>query len=266
MHNTAQTKNNGQIQKWEDLDATSSDLSGVRGFLETQLRRYRVVGYLIALIPLYLLGTLVMAISITPGIIFFDFMRQVTKGLPEYFRLFLLAWTIIAAYFVYGFTLIFVVPFFNFILPFRIKPFRGGYYSISSIPWYIHNALTYIVRYTFLEFVTPTPLNPLFYRMMGMKIGKRVHINTTNISDPALIEIEDGVTIGGSAHIVAHYASKGYLVVKPVKIRKKATIGLKATIMGDVEIGEGAVIGPHEVVLPKSRVPAGRKPDKSNNA
>jgi serine acetyltransferase len=30
--------------------------------------------------------------------------------------------------------------------------------------------------------------------------------------------------------------------------------------MGDVEIGEGAAIGPHEVILPKSRLPAGRKP------
>jgi len=30
--------------------------------------------------------------------------------------------------------------------------------------------------------------------------------------------------------------------------------------MGGVEIGEGAAIAPHEVVLPKSRIPAGRKP------
>ena len=133
---------------------------------------------------------------------------------------------------------LFVIPLFNFLLPFRLKPFRGGYYSLVTVPWYFHNAFTYIVRYTFLEFVTPTPLNILFYRMMGMKIGKGAHINTTNISDPALIEIEDKVTIGGSVHIIAHYASKGYLIVERVKIQKGATVGLKATIMGDVEIGE----------------------------
>ncbi len=145
-------------------------------------------------------------------------------------------------------------------MPFRLKPFRGSYYSLTSVPWYFHNAFTYIVRYTFLEFITPTPLNLLFYRLMGMKIGRGAHINTTNISDPCLIEIEDKVTIGGSVHIIAHYASHGYLIVEPVKIRKGATVGLKATIMGDVEIGEGATIAPHEVVLPKSRIPAGRKP------
>ncbi|MCK5104746.1 MAG: hypothetical protein KAR17_18110, partial [Cyclobacteriaceae bacterium] len=99
----------------------------------------------------------------------------------------------------------------------------------------------------------------LFYKMMGMKIGKHAHINTTNISDAAMIEIGDKVTIGGSATIFAHYASKGYLVVEPVKIKAGATIGIKATVMGDVEIGEGAMIGPHEVVMPKTRIPAVKK-------
>ena len=167
---------------------------------------------------------------------------------------------LILSYFIYGLTLIFVIPLFNFLMPFRLRPFRGGYYSIATVPWYFHNAFTYIVRYTFLEFVTPTPLNILFYRLMGMKIGKGAHVNTTNISDPCLIEIEDKVTIGGSVHIIAHYASHGYLIVAPVTIRKGATVGLKATIMGDVDIGEGATIGPHEVVLPKSRISPGRKP------
>ena len=100
----------------------------------------------------------------------------------------------------------------------------------------------------------------LFYRLMGMKIGKGAHINTTNISDPAMIEIGDHVTIGGSVYIIGHYASKGFLIVDKVYIGKGATVGLKATIMGDVQIGEGAVVGPHEVILPKSRIPAGRKP------
>jgi len=95
---------------------------------------------------------------------------------------------------------------------------------------------------------------------MGMKLGKNAHINTTNISDPGMIEIGDNVTIGGSVYIIAHYASKGFLIVEKVKIHDNVTIGLKATIMGAVEVGEGAMIGPHEVILPKTKVPAGRKP------
>jgi len=257
------SKENTEKKKIEDVDASTSERGGLAGLLESALRRFRVLSYLIALIPLYLMCILAMSIAATPAVLFYNFMATLTIGSAQILYYASCAFGLVTGYFIYGLTLIFVVPLFNFLLPFRLKPFRGGFYSLASIPWYFHNALAYVVRYTFLEFITPSPLNVLYFRMMGMKIGKGVHINTSNISDPALIELEDKVILGGSVHIIAHYASKGYLVVERVKIRKGVTIGLKASIMADVEIGEGAVIAPHEVVYPKSRIPAGRKPLKS---
>ena len=97
--------------------------------------------------------------------------------------------------------------------------------------------------------------------MMGMKIGKGSHIITTNISDPCMIEIGNNVTIGGSAHNFAHYNSQQYLIVAPVKIGNRVTIGLKATIMGDVEIGDDVIISANEVVFPKSRIASVKKPE-----
>ncbi len=82
-----------------------------------------------------------------------------------------------------------------------MKPFRGPWYSFGAIPWFIHNALTYMVRYTFLEFLTPSPLNILFYRMMGAKDRQRRRHQLNNISDPGLITLGDYVTVGGSATI-----------------------------------------------------------------
>jgi hypothetical protein len=247
------------ITKKENMYEATSNKTGIAGFLETLLRKFRTIFFIAALIPLYLLAIFAMGISLTPGIYFVHFIYNNTLNWFSPFHFVSLGIAVIAAYFIYGFTLIFVVPFFNFMMPFRIKPFRGNYFSLQSIPWFVHNAYTSIVRYSFLNFITPTPMNTLFYKMMGMKIGKDVHINTTNISDPGLIEIGDKVTIGGSAHITAHYAQKGYLVVSKTKIGERANIGLKATIMGDVHIGENAMVAPSEVILPKSRVPAGRK-------
>ncbi len=249
----------------ENILTTESNLTGLAGLFEKLLRRFRTGMFLAALLPLYLVGILAMGISATPGIYLFFWVKAATAHWFPVLHYLAISTTAVSAYFIYGFCLIFVVPFFNFILPFRIKPFRGNYYSFQSVPWYIHNALTYIVRYTFLEFITPTPLNVLFYKMMGMKVGKGVHINTTNISDPGLIELGDHVTIGGSATIIGHYGQKGYLVLEKVKIGDGVTIGMKATVMGNVEIGRGAMIGPHEVILPKSRIPAYRKPPKNNN-
>jgi hypothetical protein len=49
---------------------------------------------------------------------------------------------------VFAITLLIVVPVMNFILPTRIGPFKGGYYTIATLPWFLHNALFCLVRYT----------------------------------------------------------------------------------------------------------------------
>jgi len=243
-----------------DVHSKTSDLRGLAWFIESLLKRFRTGFFLSALVILYAIVILAMGISVAPGVYIFNLISKVSIEWLPVFQLIAKGTAIVTGFFLYGFSLIIVIPFFNFILPFRVKPFRGSYFSLQSVPWYFHNAFIYVVRYTFLEFITPTPLNILFYKMMGMKMGKGVHINTTNISDAALIELGDHVTIGGSATIIAHYAAKGYLVVAKTKIEEGATIGLKATIMGDVEIGKYATIAPHGVVLPKSRIPGGKKP------
>lgn len=165
--------------------------------------------------------------------------------------------TIAICYFVYGIVLIFVVPAMNWVLRIRLKRWRGSFYSSEGLRWYLHNGLTYLVRYTFLPIVTPTPLTNLFYRLMGMKLGKDVLINTEYISDPCLIEVGDDVVIGGAATIIAHYAVGKFLIVSPVKIGRGVTIGLRATIMAGVNIGEKAIILPNSVLLPNTHVPAG---------
>jgi len=249
--------------KNENTDTHGTNLKGVKGFYESALRKFKTTVYMISLFPIYLLAAIIMGISIMPSIYIFNFLNEISADWMPVAHYFFIGIGIAIGYLAYGFTLIFVTPFFNYIIPLKIKPFRGPYFSFQSLPWFLHNALIYLVRYTFLEFITPTPLNILFYKMMGMKVGKGVHINTTNISDAALIVLKDNVTIGGSAHIICHYATRGYLIVSPVIIKKGATIGLKATIMGDTIIGENALIAPHEVVLPKSRIPAGYKRAKN---
>ncbi len=161
------------------------------------------------------------------------------------------------AFFVAGFALLVVVPVFNWLLPTRMQSYNGAYYSIAAVPWFLHNALFYLARYTFLPYVTLTPFGPWFLSAMGMKIGRRAFINTEFISDPCLIALGDDVVIGGSVHLFAHFAGGGHLVIAPISIEAGATIGQKATVMGDVQIGAGAKILPHSVLLPGSRVGAG---------
>ena len=233
-------------KKKVDVLSTTSGLPGLAGHFETFLRRFRNLSFSLCLSPIIVLGGLC--------IYLYRFVDSWTQTWPQFLHIVALGCGLAFAFLAYGLTIIFVVPLVNFLMPFKVKPWRGSWFSIQTIPWYIHNALTYIVRYTFLDFITPTPLNVLFYRLMGMKIGKGVIINTSNISDPCLITLGDYVTIGGSATLFAHYGQKGYLIISSVHIKKGATIGLKASIMGDVIVGENATVKAHSVVMPKSRI------------
>lgn len=247
----------GELKLKEDVNTTTSDKAGVTGLAETFLRRFRNVSFALLLSPLVLLCCMCVGLAAAPGLWMFDFVSQATAGWPAVFHYMAIGCALSTGYFVYGLSLIFIVPAVNFCLPFRVKPFRGPWYSLAAVPWYIHNGLTYVVRFTFLDFVTPSPLNILFYRMMGMKIGKGAVINTAFISDPSLITIGDYVTVGGSATIFAHYGQKGYLIIAPVTIGKGTNIGLKASVMGGAKIGENVTIKPHTCVLPKTEIPDG---------
>lgn len=240
-----------------DPDSQSSDHSGLLGLYEMGFRKFKTAGTMLVLLPIYGVGAFCFGAALFPGVALF---RKVAPLLTQYSfaaQCAGISLLIATAYIIFGISLIFVVPVLNFTLRTYPKPWRGPYYSLQTIRWGVHNALTYIPRYIFLEYMTPSPFNLLFYRMMGMKIGRNVQINTTHISDPCLIEIEDNVTIGGNVTLIAHYAQGGFLVIARVKIGRGATLGLRALIMGDVEIGEKAKILPNSVVLPKTVIPPG---------
>lgn len=221
------------------------------------IRRFRFASHFIALIILYLVGATAFGMALAPALWLLGRWLPWSLTFESLLRWPLLGIGIGLAFFIFGFSLLLVVPIYNILLPTRMKPFKGGYFTLAALPWYVHNALFYLVRFTFLQYVTFTPFGTWFLRAMGMKIGRRVHIVTDFISDPQMITLEDDVVVGGSAHLFAHYGGGGHLVIAPVVIGRGATIGLNATVMGDVRIGPRATILPHSVLLPGSRVGEG---------
>lgn len=246
-----------RFKKKVDIDPQGSTHAGFSGVFETVFRKFKGFMHIFMLLPMYALGSLCIGAALVPGILFFNGVNSATQAWPVLPHYLALGFALGAGYFLYGFSQLFILPTMNFVLRAQLRPWRGTYYSLGTIKWYIHNSLTYLMRYTFLEFFTPTPFNILFYKWMGMKIGHGTQINSSAISDPSLIEMGEKVTIGGSAVICAHYGMAGFLIIAPVKIGDGAVIGLRAIVMGGVEIGAGAKVLPNSVVLPKTFIAAG---------
>jgi hypothetical protein len=229
------------------------------GPLDRFIRRFGALSHVVATIAIYAIAACALGVALVPSLLIVERFGVPLLAGVGWLRVPAFAVLVACALFIWGFALLVVVPAFNFVLPTRIRPFRGGYFTIAALPWYLHNGLFYLVRFTFLPFVTLTPPGVLFLRAMGMRMGRRPRITTENLSDVSMIALGDDVTIGGSAHIFCHYGGAGNLVLAPVTIGSRATIGEKATLMGDVEVGEGATILAHSLLLPGTRVPAGER-------
>lgn len=226
-------------------------------FLDKLVRRFSRPAYVIVVLMMYLLASTGLGLALAPALWLFSQLLIWSQGLPPFLHWIVLGFGLALSFFAFGFALLIVVPIYNRLLPTRVKPFKGGYYSLKAVPWLLHNGLFYLVRFTFLPFVTLTPFGIWFLKAMGMKLGRHVFINTEYISDPQLITLGDDTALGGSVRIFAHYGGHGNLTVAPVTIGDRATIGLAATIMGDVKIGADATVLAHSVLLPGSRVGQG---------
>jgi acetyltransferase-like isoleucine patch superfamily enzyme len=209
-------------------------------------------------LPFMALAITVAGLALGVGVFVFDqYFSPPLAAVTSWVRYPLTGLALALSYFVYGLSLLLIAPALNFLLGGKLDPYRGSTVSFAALRWYVHATMTLVVRYSFLEFVTPSAFGLLFYRLMGMKIGRNVTINSTAIADPSLIELGDGATIGGSASVLAHYAQGGYLVIAPVKIGAGATIGLRAVIMGGVEVGAKAKVLASSFVLPNTKIPPG---------
>ncbi len=228
-----------------------------RGRVDRFIRRFNWLSHALAVLFLYALAATAIGWALAPALWFLARWQVWCAALPDWGYWPALGTGFGLAFFIAGFALLLVVPVYNLVLPTRVRSFSGGYFSIAALPWCLHNGLFYLVRYTFLPYVTLTPFGTWFLRAMGMRLGRNAFINTEFISDPSLISLGDDAVIGGSVHLFAHFGGGGHLTVAPVRIGARATVGQKATVMGDVEIGDDATILPHSVLLPGSRVGPG---------
>ncbi len=163
-----------------------------------------------------------------------------------------------AGYFTFGLALLVVLPVARWVTLARGTPVgRFPYFSVGAWRWASYNALTLVLRFAFVNWIRVTPFLPLYHRLMGARIGKRVQINTGVVADQNLIEIGDDTVIGGDVTLVCHSAERGQLVTAPIRIGSRVTIGLMAVVFPGCTIGDGAIIAAGAVLSKGARVGPG---------
>ena len=203
---------------------------------------------------MYAVAILVMGLSIGPGLFLCYKIWTVSAGVPMPVRFSFMAFGIATAYILYGIFLIMNVGTVCKLFNLKLKEGEHHVVSLGAAKWAFANGLHQIVAATFSDFILLTPLANYFYRLMGAKIGKNVQINSKFCADLSLLEIGDGAVIGGHATVICHSFERNRLILKKVKIGKKAIIGLNSVILPGSDIGDGALIAAGAVIGKNTKV------------
>jgi len=209
-------------------------------------------------LSMYLVGIVVIGLAIYPGALLCFKIWRSAAGFSAATKILFLCFSLVAAYFIYGICLIFIVGIVRFVFRLSLKEGEYPIYSLGALKWAVTNSLVLVVSNTFMDFILLTPFMNIFYRLMGAKLGKNVQINSKSCADLSLLEIDDEAVIGGHATVIGHSFERGRIILKKVKIGKRALIGLNSVVLPGVVIGEraiiaaGAVLAKNTIVEPRS--------------
>jgi non-ribosomal peptide synthetase-like protein len=94
-----------------------------------------------------------------------------------------------------------------------------------------------------------TPWLAAYFRLMGAKIGRRVYLDTTDLTEFDLVEIGDDAALNEAAGLQTHLFEDRVMKVAAVRVGARATVGSLAIVLYDAVIGDGAELGDLSVLM-----------------
>ncbi|MBL7686307.1 MAG: peptide synthetase, partial [Deltaproteobacteria bacterium] len=107
----------------------------------------------------------------------------------------------------------------------------------------------------FLEYLRGTPILSWALRLLGVKIGKRVWWNTTDVTEYDVVEVGDDVAFNHECGPQTHLFEDRVMKIGPVKIDSKTTIGSRSVILYDTHVKQEVFLGSLSLVMKGEEIP-----------
>jgi non-ribosomal peptide synthetase-like protein len=109
----------------------------------------------------------------------------------------------------------------------------------------------------FLEYLKGTAWLPWALRLLGVKTGRRIWMNTTDITEYDMVTIGDEAALNDDCGPQTHLFEDRVMKVGPVAIGARATIGARSIILYDSEVGDDVKLDPLSLVMKGEKLPDG---------
>lgn len=106
-----------------------------------------------------------------------------------------------------------------------------------------------------LDHLRGTPFLPWCLVLYGVKMGRGIYMDTTDITEFDCVSVEDFTVINSTAALQTHLYEDRVMKVGRVHIGKGVSIGCTATVLYDTHVGDFARIGPLTIVMKGEDIP-----------
>ncbi|MCX6194673.1 MAG: DapH/DapD/GlmU-related protein, partial [Cytophagales bacterium] len=172
-------------------------------------------------------------------------------------------WSEIIFYFPFYYLGMVAIP--CFLLTWVLKWVFIGRYKIAQHPMWTWDvwkteAVTSIYESLaipfFLDYLRGTPFIALFFRSLGVKVGKMTYLDTTDITEFDLVQIGNYTEINLDAGPQTHLFEDRIMKIGSVAVGDFSTIGARSVLLFGTEIGKNCKISALSLVMKGEKIQA----------
>ncbi|WP_328727579.1 Pls/PosA family non-ribosomal peptide synthetase [Streptomyces sp. NBC_00259] len=135
------------------------------------------------------------------------------------------------------------------------RPMKPLACSIYEPSFWQHERFWKLATHTYMQAFNGTPFKPLVWRMLGVRIGRRVFDDGASITERTLTTIGDDCTLNAASKIQCHSQEDGAFKRDDATIGAGVTLGVGAFVHYGVTVGDHAQLAADSFLMKGEEVP-----------
>lgn len=137
--------------------------------------------------------------------------------------------------------------------------YREAEYPLWSLPVWRSELVTALLENLantlLLDLLVGTPFIVPFFRLLGAKMGARVYLDSTEMTEYDLIELGDEAEINGDATLQTHLFEDRVMKMSRLRVGARCTVGESAVVLYDTEMKPGSGLGALSLLMKGESLP-----------
>ena len=138
----------------------------------------------------------------------------------------------------------------------RIKPGRHSIWGFYYWRWWLTQR---IIAATPLDYLVESPWLPRYFRLMGARVGRNVHLGTTSLAAFDLVAIGDDSSVGQDARLSGYSLEGGFLEIGGIRIGRRCYVGNRSILSPGTALEDGAVLEDLSLLPSGARIATGQR-------